>query len=578
MEEQYSQQMYHQIGIHRNLTVLNRRRLSECEILNSGISSLNANCHMNLMVEIGKLDRLTVSGVGNPIVDRKRGGLHFLVRDTLICVDCELNAVCIGGNPPTTRAGYWQDNKTKKRFKCEGVEDDNPCGATALTIKGGGKAGAVDLVVAKIGINHLIIASSARLFPLKWPEFVETFFLGMTIASASALGDSGLSTDCVLRQSALRPVQSWAVAISIAVPGLALLQCAFWAFWRAFRVSNASRIGLRVSTMITLLLAHPTLTKAAIGLVACRRVAGIPYLNRDLKLRCDSEEYIAWLALAFPMLLVFALGIPLVYFVILRRHVSRGTLKEHRDVYGYLTSGYTDENYWFELWNTARKGLFSASALLSAPLGVAMQTWMALLLLMSFIAVFASAKPYAQSFLNQLERQALVVDVLTLFFGIALFNNATNDVDQQSPGFAITLSVLIVVMNTVFMGRLFWVLRRETQYGPAFRQFLSKLFKIGSSTDNEVNRRSHEARPRISMVNFSKWMQNEIATVKSDVPITDEISNSWAKRFSQDHERPYFESLETGETSWDLPDGAHVKGEHLPQGWEVRYSSEEKRI
>ena len=102
---------------------------------------------------------------------------------------------------------------------------------------------------------------------------------------------------------------------------------------------------MRVSTMITLLLAHPTLRKAAIGLIACRRVAGIPYLNGDLELRCDSEEYRAWLALAFPMLLVFAVGIPLVYLLILRRHVMKGTLREHRDVYGYLTSGYTDENY-----------------------------------------------------------------------------------------------------------------------------------------------------------------------------------------------------------------------------------------
>ena len=71
---------------------------------------------------------------------------------------------------------------------------------TALTIQGGGKAGAVDLVIGKIGLNHLIIASSVRLFPLQWPEFVTTFFTAMTIASASAMGDSGLSTDCVSKE------------------------------------------------------------------------------------------------------------------------------------------------------------------------------------------------------------------------------------------------------------------------------------------------------------------------------------------------------------------------------------------
>ena len=81
------------------------------------------------------------------------------------------------------------------------------------------------------------------------------------------------------------------------------------------------------------------------------------------------------------------------------------------------------------------------------------------------------------------------------------------------------------------------------------------------------------------MVNFSKWMQNDIATVKSgDTPTSATVSKLWTKRISQEYDRPYFENLETGETSWDLPDGAHVMGEDLPKGWEVRYSSEDKRI
>ena len=108
--------------------------------------------------------------------------------------------------------------------------------------------------------------------------------------------------------------------------------------------------------MITLLLAHPTITKAAVSLIACRKVASKAFLHADMNIECYTSEYNAWLALALPMLVMYSVGIPLTYFLILRRHVSKDTLEANRDIYGYLTSGYNDDRYWFELWNTVEEG------------------------------------------------------------------------------------------------------------------------------------------------------------------------------------------------------------------------------
>ena len=56
--------------------------------------------------------------------------------------------------------------------------------------------------------------------------------------------------------------------------------------------------------------------------------------------------------------------------------------------------GFRDEIWWFELWNTLRKSLFTIAAVLFAPAGVMMQTWAALVLLMSFLVVFIVSQPY----------------------------------------------------------------------------------------------------------------------------------------------------------------------------------------
>ena len=49
--------------------------------------------------------------------------------------------------------------------------------------------------------------------------------------------------------------------------------------------------------------------------------------------------------------------------------------------HGFLVAGFRGERWYWELWNTFRKAVFSAFAVLLRPVGVEMQTWAALGLL-----------------------------------------------------------------------------------------------------------------------------------------------------------------------------------------------------
>ena len=126
-------------------------------------------------------------------------------------------------NPPLCAACARGSYKEAGSFKCLACFEDQSqsiwlmvfiifmtlaviAGFTAATVKDGGQASAVDVVMLKIAINSGIISAGASRFPLHWPASVLRMFELYAIASASAIGDS-LSADCVLRSSDVRPVQ-----------------------------------------------------------------------------------------------------------------------------------------------------------------------------------------------------------------------------------------------------------------------------------------------------------------------------------------------------------------------------------
>ena len=173
--------------------------------------------------------------------------------------------------------------------------------------------------------------------------------------------------------------------------------------------------------MVPLLLVHPTVTTTALAPFTCREIGDHRYLEADFAWRCDATAVVVarWL-LGLPMLLAYTVGIPLTYYLLLRRQ------QEHlhtrlRATCGFLIAGFRRDRWFWELWNTLRKALFTASAVLLGPVGVKMQTWAALGLLFLFFVIFSNGHPYDRPVLNQLEMTALGVDVWQLLCGLGLF-------------------------------------------------------------------------------------------------------------------------------------------------------------
>jgi hypothetical protein len=338
---------------------------------------------------------------------------------------------------------------------------------TFATVKDGGEASAVDVVILKIALNSGIISASASSFPLAWPPVLINMFQVYAVISASAIGDS-LSVDCVLRASnSLRPVQAWGLTMVVIPPCVIFLWVVLFATmtFLSTQKTNYLKVHLPVSVIVTLLFVHPVITKSAVKLVACRTVSGRDFLDADFNISCDSDEYVTWMsAIAIPMFVLFTFGVPMAYALAMYRHVRKGTLAARRDVYGFFFSGFRKGAWWFELWNTLRKSLFTISAVIFAPAGVMMQTWAALVLLLLFVVVFSLSQPYEEAYLNNLEGCALSINILTLLFGLGLFTNDQASEDAQNATFATIITICIVIFNLLFVVDVARTLGEHSQY------------------------------------------------------------------------------------------------------------------
>lgn len=442
-----------------------------------------------------------------------------------------------------------------------------------MTLVDGGKAAAVDVMVAKITMNHFIIASGAATFPLRWPQSVRALMSIMSLLSASAMGDSAFSVDCVLRTGSTRPVQAWGLVTVLLPPALVLAAGCILLLvvprLCTYRSNGASEKSpaFSVTVLVIMILGHPTICKGAFNLLSCRRVGGRSFLESDMDMQCGSSEYLIWaLGLGVPSLLAYGVGIPAYYFIRMLHLRQAGRLEQQRPLYGFLFSGYSEKRWWFELWNSIRKAMFTGITIVLTPMGPAMQAWGALLLLTGYIAAFAGASPYLQPWLNNLERDALSTDALTLFLGLALFLNATNAADAQSNILAVVLTLVIVSINIWFVVRVLLVLRAHSAYGNVLIQRLRRCRGIADPAVEQEKDMEMVSNP-MSEHNAS----NASSNTKTDMQIFNPLGSiapqsghdrgstlqGWKRYQDSDSGAWYLFHAASGDSKWEDREGAN---------------------
>ena len=210
-----------------------------------------------------------------------------------------------------------------------------------------------------------------------------------------------------------------------------------------------------VATMIALAyLLYPTLCNATFALVGCRYIGRYyAYIQMDMQIKCfDDEHWSIIMAIFFPALLAYVIGIPMFFFALLKKNRTKLSLDKHvKFRYSTLIIGYRPERYYWEVVISLRKAAIVAISVFLLQFGPRVQTLVAQAMTAMLLILHTHFEPFVpvtknRNPLHQGDFFALVTAFLTLTAGIYLFQNV-----GESKGFQTFLVIIVITSNFMYI-------------------------------------------------------------------------------------------------------------------------------
>eukprot|EP00455_Lapot_gusevi_P049496 TRINITY_DN7029_c0_g2_i2.p1 TRINITY_DN7029_c0_g2~~TRINITY_DN7029_c0_g2_i2.p1 ORF type:complete len:453 (+),score=112.27 TRINITY_DN7029_c0_g2_i2:713-2071(+) len=218
------------------------------------------------------------------------------------------------------------------------------------------------------------------------------------------------------------------------------------------------------SVIVTLFFVHPSITQQTFLMLSCKKI-GIKdadfYLVPDLSRQCWTGEHYKWLwGLAFPMFLLYVVGIPLVAAFLLYRHRNNLSDQTIKYKYYFLYTGYEDKWFFWELVVIVRKILLVLISVFFV-YNLHIQTLMALLLVVVSILMHVYAQPFSDDLVDLLEFVSLLTTLMTFYCGQYLFitDSSVTTATKQA------VSVVIGTINIAFFVFAIVLFLREVKRG-----------------------------------------------------------------------------------------------------------------
>ena len=172
---------------------------------------------------------------------------------------------------------------------------------------------------------------------------------------------------------------------------------------------------------------------------------GTTWLQTDVTISCDAPERATWLVVASFGVLIYVVGVPVVYIVSLwrvREHINPRNNPAHvpdKRKYStvlFLTEIYKREYYYWEVVELIRK-LIQTSLIVFLLNGSVMQMIIMIVVAMVFVQTLNEVKPYISEQANRLasiaQWEILIVSFLGLLMKVDLTNlDSTFEYDKQS--------------------------------------------------------------------------------------------------------------------------------------------------
>ena len=278
-------------------------------------------------------------------------------------------------------------------------------------------------------------------------------------------------------------------------PLLALAICLI--FWEIKgRVSRLSRQKVRdytkASVSIVLFFTYPNIVYNLVQSVNCVRVEDTMRLYQDIEQICwEGSHLLVATTVSLPGIVGWALGLPalgLFYIRHFRQKVAERAYStkplEKRELVarlrlccGFLTIGYEDRFYYWEVVLMLRKTILVILMVFIAPYSPGLQSLTAVVFLAFCLIVQIQLKPFYDPNLNQIEEISMLTQLSIIYFGL-YFQAGRYDAITKTVAFNAVVSFLVLTISSQFLVIL--TVRLRMQAMKALVTDHPRLFKIVS--------------------------------------------------------------------------------------------------
>jgi hypothetical protein len=193
--------------------------------------------------------------------------------------------------------------------------------------------------------------------------------------------------------------------------------------------------------LFTVFLIYPAVSRMVLGIFMCKEVEGNSFVLNDFTLLCGSDEWLSFVPFAAAMTVVYPIGVPLLFFFVLRNHRNRFHEASVRLKLGFLYEAFNEDCWWFELVDMAVK-LTLTSVLHFLPGNLRMPAGLVVLAL--FYILLLLRVPYIRSLDDRLHVFCIAQMFLLILCSYIL---ERANVDQLDPTVDLMLSVVLIAIT-----------------------------------------------------------------------------------------------------------------------------------
>eukprot|EP00003_Mantamonas_plastica_P021693 TRINITY_DN3548_c0_g2_i1.p1 TRINITY_DN3548_c0_g2~~TRINITY_DN3548_c0_g2_i1.p1 ORF type:complete len:1215 (-),score=279.89 TRINITY_DN3548_c0_g2_i1:292-3936(-) len=199
--------------------------------------------------------------------------------------------------------------------------------------------------------------------------------------------------------------------------------------------------------LFLLFLVYPGVSSTILRTFDCKNVEGRMLLTSDYSISCEDDTYTLWSIYAAVFTLIYPIGIPLAFFIILFRNRQNLTDPDFKARFGFLYDAYEPQAWYYELTELIRKLALTGALIFIAP-GSASQVSVALLICFLAVVLHANLQPFVEDVDDNLQTAALTQLFICLFAGLTLKTGISTTDGYDEP---LLTGLLIILNSAVFI-------------------------------------------------------------------------------------------------------------------------------